>query len=317
MCENHKSDKGVFLAQVRYNEPIGDYYYRLSLEFSGKGAVSFAKAKPGQFLEIKVNTLSNPAISDIPEHLRDASRRNVLLRRPFSFVDIQEIDENKTVVDIIYLVTGASTVRMTTICPQDELSVTGPLGNGFSIDNGKDCVILVAGGVGVPPIEHVANWLTQNRKDVKTVAFIGARSKGHLPFASTQKADAETIEELESLGVETFVTTDDGSFGDSGFVTDRLGKWLSANKIDTAKTLILSCGPEPMLANLSKLAEKSNIEAQVSLERMMACGIGLCQSCAVEVEKKSDNQTNDNNTETTYKLCCKDGPVFNSKEVIW
>ncbi len=316
MCENHKDNKGVFLAQVRYNEPIGDYYYRLSLEFSGKGAASFAKAKPGQFLEIKVNTLSTPAISDIPEHLRDTSRRNVLLRRPFSFVDIQTVDENKTVVDIIYLVTGASTVRMTTLSPQDELSVTGPLGNGFSIDNSKDCVILVAGGVGVPPIEHVANWLVQNRKDVKILAFIGARSKAHLPFASTQRADAKGIEELESIGVETFVTTDDGSFGDSGFVTDRLSKWLSANKIVADKTLILSCGPEPMLKNLSKLAEKSNIDTQVSLERIMACGIGLCQSCAVEVNAESKGQTN-NNTETTYKLCCKDGPVFNSKEVIW
>lgn len=317
MCDNHKNDKGTFLAQVRYNEPIGDYYYRLSLEFSGQGALSFAQAKPGQFLEIKVNTLSSPATADIPEHLRDAARRNVLLRRPFSFVDIQKIDEQKTVVDIIYLVTGASTVRMTTICPQDELSVTGPLGNGFSIESKRNCVILVAGGVGVPPIEHAANWIAQNRKDVKTVAFIGARSKGHLPFASTQASDAQSVQEFESLGVETFVTTDDGSFGDSGFVTDRLDKWLVENEIDTEKTLILSCGPEPMLANLSKLADKWQIETQVSLERMMACGIGLCQSCAVEVKETSNNQTSDNNKETTYKLCCKDGPVFNSKEVIW
>jgi len=310
MCNN--KDKGVFSATVRYNEPIGEYYYRLSLLFEGDGASCFAKALPGQFLEVKVESLSCPAPEDIPENLRDAAQRSVILRRPFSFVDVFKIEDNKTVVDIIYLITGASTVRMTTISPGDTLSFTGPLGNGFAIPSEKKCVILVAGGVGVPPVEHVARWLSENKPELKTVAFIGARSKEHLPFASTLSENCENgkVGEFAQIGVDSFTTTDDGSFGDKGFVTSRLEQWLAENEITASDAVILSCGPEPMLMNLSKLAQKWDIDCQVSLERQMACGIGLCQSCAVEI-KVNDNE------ETVYKLCCKDGPVFNSQEVVW
>ena len=117
------------------------------------------------------------------------------------------------------------------------------------------------------------------------------------------------LEEFERIRVPSHIATDDGSAGYQGFVTDRVRQWLDANKIDPSSTAVFACGPEPMLAATALLAENYDLPCQVSMERMMACGIGLCQSCAVEVKTAS--------TETKYHLCCKDGPVFNAKNVLW
>ena len=112
------------------------------------------------------------------------------------------------------------------------------------------------------------------------------------------------------MKIDSIVTTDDGSAGLKGFVTKALEKLLNESNLAPAKTIIYSCGPEPMLEAVAKIAEKFNIECQVSMERVMACGIGLCQGCAVEC-KTDDPQ------KTIYKMCCSDGPVFDSKEVIF
>jgi dihydroorotate dehydrogenase electron transfer subunit len=314
MC-NHdtiKKRSGMFIADVVYNRPVGQRYFRLSMAFEGVGAAAFANARAGQFMEIRVENLSIPECT--PDHLKDAAIRNPILRRPFSFVDIFE-HNGKTIVNIIYAVIGAGTVRLTSLRPGDQVSVIGPLGNGFEADRDCKIAVLIAGGIGCPPIEHLAKELCRKRSDIRIAAFVGARSVNDLPFAGVAKElqegrAVEGIEEFERFGAESAIATDDGSAGMRGFVTAAVEKWLDENNIDAESCEFFACGPDPMLAAASMLAQTRGIKCMVSLERMMACGIGLCQSCAVEV-RAADGE------ETEYKLCCKDGPVFDSKAVVW
>ena len=307
-----KKKAGMFTANVVYNRPVGERYFRLSMAFDGQGASAFANARAGQFLEIQVENLSIPGCT--PQGLKDAAVRNPILRRPFSFVDIFE-EDGKTVVDIIYAVIGAGTVRLSSLCEGDIVNVIGPLGNGFEVAPECKTAVMIAGGVGCPPIEHFAKELAAERNDIRIAAFAGARNVSDMPFISVQRKlkssePVNNIEEFENVGAESVIATDDGSAGFHGLVTGALEKWLDENAIDPSSCEFFACGPEPMLEAVSKLADSRDIKCMVSLERMMACGIGLCQSCAVEV-KTGDGD------ETVYKLCCKDGPVFDSKTLVW
>ena len=109
--------------------------------------------------------------------------------------------------------------------------------------------------------------------------------------------------------VRSFVATDDGSAGFKGTVTDCLVEWLNQNNPKPAETIIYACGPRAMIASIAAVARDKKIDCQVSMEEMMACGIGLCQSCAVKCRTDVASET--------YKLCCKDGPVFDAKEVVF
>lgn len=315
MCNTDtKKNKGPFRATVRSNVPIGPRFYRISFEFINEGAAAFAKALPGQFLELKVEDLSVPCDDKIPDDLKDATQRHVLLRRPFSFVDI-EINNDKVNVDVLYCVLGASTVRMTALKQGDCVSITGPLGNGFNLPEGTSNAILVAGGMGAPPLQHFAKYLSINHPNVSVTAFVGAKSSKDMPFFSIQNAkpcghETFVLQEFASCGACSHIATDDGTIGFKGFVTQNLMHWLEENKVDKSHTVIYGCGPEVMLASLAKVARDNDIACQVSMERRMACGIGLCQSCAIEVIDPAGS-------ETYYKLCCKDGPVFNSREIAW
>jgi dihydroorotate dehydrogenase electron transfer subunit len=134
---------------------------------------------------------------------------------------------------------------------------------------------------------------------------------GDFPFdIRTEKDGNVVLSDFERLSVPYKIATDDGSSGFSGFVTECLEEWLNEKAIESDKAIIYGCGPEGMLAGLGKIATKHNIDCQVSMERLMACGIGLCQSCAVKVRSGAD-------VETEYKLCCKDGPVFDSRDVVF
>jgi dihydroorotate dehydrogenase electron transfer subunit len=311
-CSANKKKGGMFTASVVYNRPVGQRYFRLSMAFDGDGGAAFAGARAGQFLEIQVENLSIPGCT--PQGLKDAAVRNPILRRPFSFVDIFQ-EDGKTVVDIIYAVIGAGTVRLSSLSEGDLVNVIGPLGNGFEVDDDCKTAVLIAGGIGCPPIEHFAKEIAREYDDIRIAAFAGARNVSDMPFISVQRKlregqPVEKIDEFELIGAQSVIATDDGSAGMQGFVTAAVEKWLDDNGIEPQSCRFFACGPEPMLAAASMLAETRGIKCMVSLERMMACGIGLCQSCAVEVRC-------DSGEDTQYKLCCKDGPVFDSTEVVW
>lgn len=207
------------------------------------------EAKPGQFIEITVP--------------------GYFLRRPIS---INEIKENSLV--IIYKVLGKGTEKMTSL-QEGSLNIFGPLGHGFPIED-KDAVLLIGGGVGVPPLYETAKQYLQ--KGTKVDVVMGANDKDSLFF----------VKEFEELGCNVSIATMDGSLGTKGTVLDA----IKENGIET--DFILSCGPLPMLRALNNAYTKGYI----SLEARMACGMGACMGCVVK------------DVEGHSLRVCKDGPVF-------
>jgi dihydroorotate dehydrogenase electron transfer subunit len=311
--EVSKPNKGVFDAVVFANKQIGQRFYRLGLEFSGDGAAAFSKAKAGQFAEIDLSGIALPPAKGIAEDLQDASERKILLRRPFSFCDVSS-HKGKTRVEILYCALGPATLRMTTLSTGKSVSVIGPLGNGFQAPAGKKMVLLISGGMGAGPLIHLAKTLTADCPNIEAIAFAGAKTRTELPFEKPTDEISQqlgfALHEFARFGVESQLATDDGSAGYEGLVTDCFIKWLGQRSLLAKDAIIYSCGPEKMLARMARIAEDKKIDCQISMERMMACGIGVCQSCAVKCKVNGSS-------ETIYKLCCKDGPVFDSKEIVF
>lgn len=313
MTQNHQHNtKGAFTAEVLSNQQIRQCYWRMNIKLDPLGSRLFEHVTPGQFLEMDLSALALPEDKDIPAHLQPLKYRHILLRRPFSFSDVivsPTPDGISVKLEILYCVLGPATLRMMTLKSGQHIPVIGPLGNGFVAPENLKTAILVAGGMGAPPLLHLASWLKRRDPDLRVVCFAGARSCEDLPFTlKIGNLTGLVLEEFDVLGVSSFVATDDGSAGFKGYVSDCARHWLEKQPVEKP-AVIYACGPEPMLAACARLAENFGLPCQVSMERMMACGIGLCQSCAVEVRSPSN--------QTEYKLCCKDGPVFDSREVVF
>jgi dihydroorotate dehydrogenase electron transfer subunit len=202
------------------------------------------------------------------------------IRRPMS---IAEVNDNE--ISIIYKVFGTVTQSLTKLNSNDYIDVLGPLGNTFSVNCDKYSPILIGGGIGLSPIINLSKYLTQ--KKIKFITIIGAKS---------------TNEHFLQHNPNNYVylSTDDGSVGIKGTVIEALNTVLV--EIDNPK--IFACGPEQMLSYLQIMLEENGIPAQFSVESYMACGVGLCQGCAI------GNKQNNG-----YHLVCKDGPVFEMGEV--
>lgn len=302
--------RGDHEARVTYNRQLGKHCYRLGLEFSGDAARLFATFQPGQFVQLEVTSLALPPAEKIPAHLQDQAWRHVMLRRPFSLCSVSTTPTTTT-IDIIYYVFGPATLRMLTLEPGHRIRILGPLGNSFAMPENKKVALLVAGGVGAPPIQHLATELA-TRPDLSQVAFfVGSKTLDDLAIERGDSSRGVSLPELEAYDIAVTLATDDGSAGHHGFVTECLVAWLRERpELRPADLILYGCGPEPMLRVLARIALEHDIDCQVSLERYMACGMELCQSCVVETRTPQQ-------TETTYKLCCLAGPVFDAREVVF
>lgn len=207
-----------------------------------------------------------------------------LLPRPIS---ICEIDPEGARLRVVYRVVGAGTTEFSKMQAGETIEVVGPLGNGFSCRSGK--AILIGGGIGIPPMLQLAKTLQEKGCQVQVV--LGYRD-----------ADLFLKQEFEAYGT-VYVSTEDGSVGTKGNVIDA----IVAEQI-TADT-IYACGPLPMLRGIKAYAAEQNIEAQISMEEKMACGIGACLACVCQSTEK-DAHSNVHN-----KRICKDGPVFDATEI--
>lgn len=205
-----------------------------------------------------------------------------LLPRPIS---ICGIDAEKGTLRVVYRIAGEGTRLFSEMREGDSLEVLGPLGNGFTMKEEK--AIIVGGGIGIPPMLELAKQLSCE----KTVV-LGYRDELFLK------------DEFESYA-DVVVATEDGSCGTKGTVIDAIKEAGVDGKV------IYACGPMPMLKALAEYAEAHDMEAQISLEERMACGIGACLGCICKTKKK-DHHTNVNN-----QRICKDGPVFDAKEVVF
>ena len=204
-----------------------------------------------------------------------------LLPRPIS---ICEIDQTKGELRMVFRVAGAGTKEFSKLGAGDEIAVMGPLGNGYQIEG--EHPILIGGGIGIPPMLQLAKSI----KGDKTIV-LGYRNQ-----------DTFLLDEFKQLG-NVVIATEDGSIGTKGNVIDA----CKENKI--VGDMIYSCGPKPMLKGVKEYAQKLSIEAQISLEERMACGVGACLGCVCK-SKEKDSHSHVNN-----KRVCKDGPVFYAKEV--
>lgn len=224
------------------------------------------EAKPGQFLSIYCN---------------DGSR---ILPRPIS---ICEVDKEKGALRIVYRVVGKGTNEFSAFNAGDVTQVVGPLGNGFMLK--EQTALLIAGGIGIPPMVETAKAL--NTMGVKVYIAAGYRNN-----------EIFLREELEKYG-ELFIATEDGSVGTKGNVID----CIKENNIKA--DIIYSCGPTPMLRVIKSYAIENNIVCEISLEEKMACGIGACLACVCK-SKEVDDHSHVHN-----KRICADGPVFYAEEV--
>ena len=256
--------------KILWNNKISPYYYRIGFKCHSQ----YSDATPGQFIM-----------------LRFADQINPLLRRPFSIHRLISKDGAIEALEVLYKVVGKCTKKLSMCTEGDIIDIIGPLGNGFITSDNYDNVFIVAGGVGVAPMLFLASYLQKNTDLLKCTVFLGSRSKH----------DLLCKDDFLRLGMKILITTEDGSTGRKGLVTDILETSIKENHPD----IIYGCGPTAMLKSLTLISETHLIPCRVSIETIMACGIGVCLGCAVESKK----------TPEKYLHACLNGPVFDTKAI--
>ncbi|MDI6844266.1 MAG: dihydroorotate dehydrogenase electron transfer subunit [Anaerosomatales bacterium] len=225
-----------------------------------------ASVRPGQFV-----------------HLRIAEGTSFILRRPFSVHRA-----HGETIEVLYQVVGAGTRWLSEREPGDAMDAIGPLGAGWRVPDGAAHALLVAGGLGAAPLGMLAEELA--RRGVAVTVAQGAPTAERLVAGDVFERAARTVA----------VATDDGSRGVRGFVTALVPKLLEEHRPE----VVYACGPEPMMCSVARMALDAGVPCQVSLERLMACGVGACLSCTVA-------------TVAGLKRACADGPVFDASEIVW
>ncbi|MFA9557390.1 dihydroorotate dehydrogenase electron transfer subunit [Evansella sp. AB-rgal1] len=234
-----------------------------------RGPLSKEMKNPGQFVNLRISKGIDPT-----------------LRRPISICDV---DLENEMLTMIYRVEGKGTKLLSEKIVGEEVNVLGPLGQGFPVEaanQGNTCV-LVGGGVGIPPLYYLGKQLVA--MGVRVITILGFRTAN----------DVFLEEEFASLG-EVIITTEDGSQGIKGFVTDAL------KKLD-GYDLYYTCGPKPMLRAVEQVATSPGY---ISLEERMGCGVGACLACVCDLKER------DAETGKAYAKICTDGPVFLAGEVV-
>lgn len=226
---------------------------------------------PGQFVNVKASQNVVP-----------------LLRRPFS---IHRVDKNAGWFELLYQVIGPGTEFLSKIKNDETINFLGPLGNTFIIPDQCDHAIMIAGGLGIAPLIFLGQILSD--RNIPSTLFWGNRSNDNICC----------ISEIDQMGINFHLSTDDGSHGFRGFVTELFQAKMKDILSDGAH--IFACGPNVMLNKVKEIASGTGIPCQFSLETMMACGFGVCLGCSVK----------SGTPQKTYQYVCKDGPVFNSEEI--
>ncbi|MDO8952945.1 MAG: dihydroorotate dehydrogenase electron transfer subunit [Draconibacterium sp.] len=222
---------------------------------------------PGQFVNIEIKNTSE-----------------IFLRRPFS---VFEVDYSQNLISLIVKILGRGSKKLTEVSVGEELSLIFPLGKGFTIPNSNDRVLLIGGGSGVAPMLFLAKESGLNRNNV------------HLLLGARTTEDHINVDNYGQYGNLHF-TTEDGSLGEKGYVTQHSVFQNNINSFDK----IYACGPDAMMKAIAKEALKANVFCEVSLENLMACGFGVCL-CCIEPTVRGN-------------LCvCTEGPVFNINDLKW
>ncbi len=251
--------------RIRANERTSELYFHLLLEAPEIAPL----VQPGQFAHVRISAL-----------------KEALLRRPFSIYQVG--DET---ISILYKVVGRGTAALAQMRPGQTLNVIAPLGHGFGVPQpGGETPLLVAGGYGM-----AALYLLARRSPQKGIVFAGAR----------RAADLLCEAEFRALGWDVRISTQDGSRGHKGLVTEPLRAELERT---VQSRRIFACGPTPMLRAVARLAEEFDVPAEVSLDQPMCCGLGVCLTCVVPVRVNGGWE---------YQRACTEGPVFDARKLLW
>lgn len=255
------------ISTVVKQEQLVEGIYDLTLQTKDIAAI----ARAGQFVSVYSN---------------DPSK---LLPRPISLCGI---DKEKGQIRLVYRVTGegTGTEEFSRLKEGDSVKILGPLGNGFTVEEGKTA-FLIGGGIGVPPMLQLAKDINEAGNVPKMQIVMGYRDENTF-----------LLDEFKEQA-DSFVSSDNGAVGTKGTVVDAIKE--NGLKAD----VIYACGPTPMLRALRDYADENGMTCYVSMEERMACGIGACLACVCKTKEK-DHHSNVNN-----KRICKEGPVFNAKEV--
>jgi dihydroorotate dehydrogenase electron transfer subunit len=255
-----------FSAKVVKNTQIADNFFELVLSADEP----LTAPCPGQFLTLRVNSATTP-----------------LLRRPFAYAGV--VSENPSQFAIIYQKRGNATEILAGKQLNDSVDCIGPLGNSFPLPTVHEAAVLVAGGIGLGPILFLASELSKQK--IPFIFIFGCRNKNFIPSTS-----------LFSI-YNPIICTDDGSSGFKGTTAD----YLSTNFSSIPKNSVFyACGPDRMLEACCQFATKHNARCWVSVEQVMACGVGACMGCVVKVK-----------SEQKYVRACKEGPVFDGEYLVW
>ena len=265
--------------EVLSHKKYGEHYHSLTIVAPEIGA----SIKPGQFVNVRCGE----------------SRANIL-RRPFSVYRVHKRGGWASTIEIVFDIRGPGSKYLSELRGHSTVDLLGPLGRGFQLPQRRAHCLLVGGGIGATPLFFLADELRNagHRVDV----ILGARSVGLLlnPI------------EVRRLSSVSLTTTEDGSTGEKGRVTDVLSDTISR----CGTEIIYTCGPHPMLAAVSAIAVKHKLPVQVAVEELMGCGYGVCMTCVMPLrrKKRKDAPAEDG---IVYARSCTEGPVFNGASVIW
>jgi dihydroorotate dehydrogenase electron transfer subunit len=257
-------------ATVLWNHRISPDCHHLALGCDA----DYSSAEPGQFVMVQVRKDLAP-----------------LLRRPYSIAGLIGQPGAVEGIELLIKVVGEGTAQLSRLAKGEQVDILGPLGRGFEVNPDHRCSYLVAGGIGVAPIRFLAQTLIAQGMDPAGFRiFLGGQSQSDLLCRS----------DFESLNLRVTITTDDGSVGDQCLITDPLEIAIQDKKPD----MVYACGPHGMLICIIGIGRRTQAACQISIETLMACGLGACLGCAVD---RADQKG--------YLHACMDGPVFNAREI--
>ncbi len=269
-----------FRAKILSNQRIAPDCFRMVLT----GDFEDFNPQPGQFVMLRIGDGFDP-----------------LLRRPFAAFKFE--NQKRIFLEIFYKVVGHGTRIMSYLSPEHKLDLLGPLGNGFKIPDKVKAAFIIAGGMGIAPLRGLIYHLVELQID-EIYVFMGARSSSELLFQDT----------FRKMEVCLQVSTEDGSAGHKGLVTEIFSRFLENHQVEEdIDKICFACGPLPMLETLARITSRYRLPCQVSLESRMACGIGACLGCVIKLR----NQNHSDQDIERYGRVCLEGPVFDIQEIEW